>query len=143
MNVLILTICAVGLLAFNPRVVYPCSCVYGSPRQERKKAKAVFVGQVVEVYSGSGRDDYPAIAELKVERYWKGIKKSETIEVLSDMGLHSCRAVLYKKGARYIVYAFEDKGSLVTHGCTRTREIEEAAEDLKELGEGKILKASE
>lgn len=72
-------------------------------RQELKKAKAVFVGQVIEVYSGSGR------VELKVGKYWKGIKKSETIEVLSDMGVHSCRAVLYKKGAKYMMDAHERK----------------------------------
>ena len=140
MKSLIIVSCIIGLLAFHTSVVYPCSCIYGSARQELRKAKAVFVGQVIEIYSGSGREEYPAIVELKVERYWKGIKKSETIEVLSDLGLHSCHPVLYKKGARYLVYAYKNKGKLVTTGCTRTKEIEEATEDMKELGESRIPK---
>src|SRR5262249_22567438 len=109
MKTLIIVACTIVLIAFSSQVVHPCSCVYGSARQELRKAKAVFVGQVIEVYSGSGREDYPVIVELEVERYWKGVKKSKTIEVLSDMGLHSCQSVLYKKGTKYIVYAYENK----------------------------------
>ena len=130
------TICIIGLLIFCPRDVYSCSCVnIGTPRQELKKAKAVFIGEVVEIYSGSGDEEYPAIVKLKVESYWKGIKNRDTIEVLSDLGTRSCLSVPLK--GRYVVYAYKRGKNLITHGCTRTKKIEDAAEDLRELGESK------
>ena len=141
MKILVLIISAIGLIAFNPRVGYSCSCVnIGSPREELKKAKAVFVGEVIQIYSGSGDKEYPAVIGLKVERYWKGIKRSETIEVLSDLGTRSCGIVPLK--GKYLVYAYKRGKNLITHGCTRTKKIEDAAEDLRELGEGKMLKTA-
>lgn len=120
---------------FHPQVAHACSCVnIGTPRQELKKAKAVFVGEVIEIYSGSHDEDYPAIVKLKVESYWKGIKATDTIEVLSDLGTNLCGIVPLK--GKYVVYAYRRGENLVTHGCTRTKKVEDAAEDLRELGEG-------
>lgn len=136
MKTIISLICVASLIIFYPLVTYSCSCVnIGTPRQELKKAKAVFVGEVVEIYSGSGDEEYPAIVKLKVESYWRGIKNTDTIKVLSDMGVHSCGIVPLK--GKYVVYAYKKGKNLVTHGCTRTKKIEDAAEDLRELGEGK------
>src|SRR3712207_5884254 len=118
MKLTISAICISTLLLLCPRIAYSCSCVnIGTPRQELKKAKAVFIGEVIEIYSGSGDEEYPAIVELKVESYWKGVKNTDKIEVLSDLGTRSCRAVPLK--GRYVVYVYKKGKNLITHGCTR------------------------
>jgi hypothetical protein len=138
MRFLILIIGCFALMIFNAQTAYSCSCVnIGTPQKELKKAQAVFIGEVIQIYPGYGSKQYPALIKLKVERYWKGIKKTETIEILSDLGLHSCRTVPIE--GKYIVYAYKKGSSLITHGCTRTRPLDEAEDDLKALGEGKIF----
>ncbi len=42
------------------------------------------------------------------------------------------------KGERYLVYAYSRAGNLQTSGCSRTRELARAEEDLRELGEGNL-----
>jgi hypothetical protein len=43
---------------------------------------------------------------------------------------------MFADGKEYLVYASGQEERLVTSACTRTRELEKAGEDLKELGEG-------
>jgi hypothetical protein len=43
---------------------------------------------------------------------------------------------IFADGKEYLVYANGQEERLVTSACTRTRELEKAGEDLKELGEG-------
>jgi hypothetical protein len=47
----------------------------------------------------------------------------------------------FKDGQQYLIYADGTTERLQTSACTRSREIEKAGEDLKELGEGHEPKA--
>ena len=44
----------------------------------------------------------------------------------------------FKVGEQYLVYAFGENEHLHTTECERTTKLEKAAEDLKELGEGRL-----
>jgi len=50
-------------------------------------------------------------------------------------------AAHYQVGERYLVFASLQNGKLFTANCSRTKRIEHAAEDLKQLGAGKKPKA--
>jgi hypothetical protein len=43
----------------------------------------------------------------------------------------------FEVGARYLVFAYGDDAKLETNICQRTKELAQAAEDLKLLGKGK------
>ena len=44
----------------------------------------------------------------------------------------------FKVGEQYLIYAFGENEHLVTTECERTTKLEKAAEDRKELGEGRL-----
>jgi hypothetical protein len=101
----------------------------GTPLEELKEAAAVFVGKVTKVdESGAAR-----VTEFEVERYWKGPGR-KVITVRSGKHLYGYR---FATGGRYLVYAY-GKEEIETSRCSRTKGIESAAYDLKELGEGKM-----
>jgi hypothetical protein len=103
------------------------------------KAKVVFVGKVV------ARARYGVW--FKVERAWKGIS-SDTIYLYTGNLRNDCDP-WFEKGERWLVYAEDvtlyrdEEGTipagvkLMAQGCKRTALLANAAEDLKELGEGK------
>ena len=123
------------LLGFAARAT-PCICAATSLREELKKADAVFVGEAVSFRSsGSGDPMLSSVARIQVSRYWKGTERPEQIDILTDGSNGSdCGPVLAK--GTYLVYAYKKGQWLATWACTRTRRIEEAAEDLKMLGPG-------
>ena len=90
-------------------------------------AKAVFAGEVLEVRAATKaeREEYSNsyIVRMRVERYWKGIKSGE-ITVETDM--FGCGPNL-QVGTKYLVYGM---GKRLNTGCTRTRKLEFASEDL-------------
>ena len=98
-----------------------------------KKSDAVFVGEVIEANdAGNFRE-----ARLRVEQSWKGVETSEVI-VIAPRTIESAH---YRAGERYLVFASLQNGKLFTANCSRTRRIDDAAEDLKQLGAGKKPKA--
>jgi hypothetical protein len=102
-----------------------CDCAWpGSPREELRRKDAVFSGEVTSI----NRERI----EFKVEKFWKGprAKKVSIRYELSDC------TYLFVAGKKYLVYAF-GKEILETDKCTRTKELDKASDDLKELGEGK------
>ena len=112
------------------KVAYAYKCKpTGTPLEELKEAAAVFVGKVKKV-----KEDGPArITEFEVERYWKG-PSTKNITVRSGKHLYGYR---FTAGQKYLVYAY-GKDELETSRCSRTRNLEGAAADLKELREGKV-----
>ena len=46
----------------------------------------------------------------------------------------------FRVGERYLVYAFEGDSELESNTCKRTVAVSEAAEDLKALGKGKVIR---
>ena len=116
------------------------------------QSTAVFTGEVVsEEYLGVNTDSsgHPTTAKalvvkLKVTRWWKG-DVSEEIHLYTSVrkypdGSSSEMAedFRFRKGESYLVYAFSRDAHLETSGCSRTRKLAEAEEDLRELGEGKL-----
>lgn len=136
MKIMMVAFCVAILTVFVSKSVYPCSCIFSEGiRKDYRKASAVFVGEVIEM-EDSGNKDYPVKVTLRIERYWKGIKKPEFM-VITDLGLNSCNMILYDVGKKYLVYVYGKEHW--TNGCTRTRKLEEAEEDLQELGKAKMF----
>jgi hypothetical protein len=104
-----------------------CDCAWpGSPREELQRKDAVFSGEVIS------RDFISAKVEFKVEKFWKGPRAKE----ISLKYIGSDCTYPFVVGKKYLVYAF-GKEILETDICTRTKELDKASDDLKELGEGK------
>jgi hypothetical protein len=99
-----------------------------SPREELKNASAVFVGKVTRVE----QHESASITHFEVQTFWKG-PNAKTLTVRSGKHLYGYR---FTKGGEYLVYAF-GKDELETSRCSRTKSVEEATLDLKELGTGK------
>ena len=94
-----------------------------------KKSDAVFVGEVIEVEdAGSLRE-----ARFRVEQSWKGVETKEVI-VFATRTAESPR---YQGKGQYLVFATLQNGKLITGNCSRTKKIEQAQEDLQQLGAGK------
>jgi hypothetical protein len=128
----------------------------GTPREELKRSAAVFTGAVIEVtkprpdeYVEGGRvvyeDQLYVYVKFRVEKSWKGVGKGQpTITVRAEREQYGC-GYDFKAGT-YLVYANGvGRGrarSLWTDCCTRTRRVEEAGGDLRELDAGKAVGGS-
>lgn len=120
----------------------------GTPKEELGKATAVFAGKVTghkyvkDDLSGQGVSGKRLAFELTVERVWKGKIEGEvlmyTSEVRQSNGETSGMSedFNFEDGKRYLIYAVGTIGRLRTSACNRSRELEKAENDLKELGAG-------
>lgn len=119
-----------------------CSCLPERPPCEAFwQAKAVFEGEVAAVAfldqkgeettgrHGEGAPQYVR-ARFVVRTAYRGVEGDE-VDVYTGLGGGDC-GYGFEKGARYLVYAHasRDGTNLSTGICSRTRPIEEAAEDL-------------
>ena len=140
-----------GVLWFlgNPGQAHACSCAQpGSPSEELRESSAVFAGRVVSVrhtYDPDGRsvsrDDHSTIG-FEVSAVWKGTVYEDMVITTPPTG-GSC-GFRFVEGEEYIVYAYD--GPYVDGGysvgiCTRTALLEQAQEDIDELGEGRASQA--
>ncbi len=104
-----------------------CDCALpGNPREELQRKDAVFSGEVIS------RDFKSAKVEFEVEKFWKGPRAKK----ISLKYIGSDCTYPFVVGKKYLVYAF-GKEILETDNCTRTKDLDKASDDLKELGEGK------
>ena len=96
------------------------------------QSKAVFVGEVV----GEEKQGDTRTFDFKVEKYWKGAS-SQHVEILV---YETARyQAWFKEGGKYLIYASADgDGKLHVGRCSRSRDVEDAGEDLQKLGKGKI-----
>jgi hypothetical protein len=124
-------------LLFAPARLPACICeIYydGSPRSMMHHARVVFVGEVLEVRPTTaaereeGSNFYKV--RLRVNRYWKGTKGGE---VLVETDMTGC-GPFFRVGEKYLVYG---RGNKLNTSCTRTRNVEDAQEDLEAIGPGK------
>ena len=75
---------------------------------------------------------------FKVEESWKGALSKEAT-VFTGQGGSDCGYKI-EVGQRYLVYAYRyNDADLGTNICQRTASLIEAAEDLKVLGNGKVV----
>ena len=125
----------------------------GTPREELKRSAAVFIGTVIEVlkprpdeHVEGGRVVYEdrlyVYVKFRVEKSWKGIGKGAlTITVEAEPEAYGC-GYDFEAGT-YLVYADGiGRGKakrLWIDCCTRTRRMEEAGGDIRELGAGKAI----
>ncbi|HEX8694281.1 MAG TPA: hypothetical protein VF746_17805 [Longimicrobium sp.] len=117
-----------------------CDCMPPvSPRASLERMDAVFRGVVVDVSLRPDERDGPrwlppTRVVVRVTGRWKGAD-ADTVVVRTGMGGGDC-GFHFEPGGEYLIYAYAAEGAELTTGiCTRTRQIEHAAEDLRELRE--------
>lgn len=125
---------------------YACECVHTALTAwgELQASDAVFTGAVVgvrEVQTPVKPGAYTLELEVKfeVERALKGVKDKEVV-LRTSPGLGGDCGIGFKKGEKYLVYAYSHGGGWRTNSCTRTKPLEYAAADFKEMEEGVELK---
>ena len=145
MKELILAI-ALSTTGIGPSNVTRCFAP-GSPTKELKKATAVFSGKVVRrdfvvEETAPGEIGWRVVMKIAVGRVWKGDIATEVTLYTSEVHLINGLTRIYgdhfkfDEGKQYLVYAFGELDRLSTDTCTRTREMSQADDDLKELGDG-------
>ena len=94
-----------------------------------KNSTAVFSGEVVQIRSGVNFLQ----AQFRVEHSWKGVE-ADQVSVFTE---NTAESPHYRVGEKYLVFAGIRDGKLFTGNCSRTKLLEYADDDLKQLGEGK------
>ena len=122
-------------LLCGAQAAHACTCLRQSAGEKLKDSAAVFVGEVLAVSKDAAKQTMAI--NFKVERYWKGVTYPEVLVVSSLPGPGSC-GLWAEVGDKYLVYASRKK-QLHTSACTSLR-LKDAADDLKMLGKGKVLK---
>ncbi|HUS12693.1 MAG TPA: hypothetical protein VMZ30_19645 [Pyrinomonadaceae bacterium] len=95
-----------------------------------KQSAATFVGEVLQVRNGRNYLE----ARFRVESFWKGVEADEVF-VLTE-GESIAESPHYRVGQKYLVFAGMRDGQLFTGGCSRTKKVDYASEDLEQLEEG-------
>jgi len=114
-----------GWVNFNSK------CAIASFQTAYSQSKAVFVGEVV----GEEKNGDTRTFDFKIEKYWKG-KNAKNIKI--DVYETSRYQAFFKKGEKYLIYAAADEdGKLRVGRCSRSRDLENAEEDLQKLGKGR------
>ena len=137
----------VFLMLTSPAAELDCF-IPSPPAVELDRAKAVFVGKVIgreyveDSSSEQGVSGERLIIKIAVERVWKGEIGKEVIMYTSEVRQSDDTTSMmaedfdFVNEKRYLIYADGTVNRLHTSACTRSREFEKAADDLKELGEG-------
>ena len=138
-------ILAVPILLLCHAAALGCTCVeLPKTATAFRKAKAVFVGEVVHVaephYPDRWADDpvpFTRLVTFKVEKSWKGVRQSE-VEVWMEMSFFHCSNYTFREGEKYLVYVQEYKGTLVLYWCSHSAltlffPSEEASKHVKQL----------
>lgn len=113
-------------------VNFKSRCAIASFQTAYNQSKAVFVGEVV----GDEKDGDTRKFDFKIEKYWKGAD-AKNVEIL--VYETSRYQAWFKKGEKYLIYAVADEdGKLHVGRCSRSRDVENAEEDLQKLGKAKI-----
>lgn len=146
MKYFILVFCTGWLFSMYAPNSHACSCVTPEVPQAFREARAVFVGEVIEIVEPQSDDPKAPLANrlyairFNVEKSWKGVTSQE-ISVLSDQGRAGCFSWgPFLKGKKYLVYAERrtpagapTKNLAVLFSCNRTALLPNASEDLKTL----------
>ncbi len=114
-----------------------CDCAEPKLPEAMKQSAAIFSGAVTDIARDEKNDTLTVT--LKLDRSWKG-EADKTLKV--QTGAHGANCgYRFEMGKTYLVYATEETKTLYTGLCTRTKKIDDAAEDIKALGEGKAVAA--
>lgn len=122
------------LMAFHSSAS-ACKCVPPEgPAEELKRADAVFSGRVTGISrQAKSGDPFTSVkVTFTVIKRWKGEKRSQ-LTVFTNSHSAAC-GYAFNKGESYLVYADADeKGRLVTTSCSRTANLKNTQDDVKEL----------
>ncbi len=108
-----------------------CQCDINSHRKDFRKAKNIFIGEVISVDFQSNltlpdevkdfRAEIVESVKFNIEKSWKGKQKKE-IKIWSLSFPSSCGGFRFIKGTKYLVYVFKkDKSLYAVTSCNRTR----------------------
>lgn len=124
-----------------------------SVKAEFDKATMIFLGKVIAEeerklpnHTGPQIFDTAQVYRFQVERWWKGGEKEQAEIHVVKMRLPGGKYVFgpeqiyFQLGESYLVYGFVDDGLHFASGCTRTRHVKHAQEDLQKLGQGQLPK---
>ncbi len=132
--------------------VQACSCFHAGPEGDYRglleNTGAVFRGTVLRVQDLTGipgRDLQRSalrLVVLQVTGVWKGIDQ-QVAYVFTAQERSAC-GYPFEEGKEYVVWADRDlgdaPGELVTDTCRSTRELQDASEQLKQLGKPKRVR---
>jgi hypothetical protein len=106
-------------------------CAIASFQSAYQESKAVFIGEVVsEEKNGDIRT-----FKFEIEKYWKGTDAKNVEILVYETARYQA---WFKTGEKYLIYAATDEdGKLRVGRCSRSRDVENAKEDLQQLGKGK------
>ncbi len=131
-----------GWFVTAPAKSYACSCAPpGTPAKALAGATAVFTGTVVDIKEPFRKPFRPMnsldLVEVtfQVGTMWKG-PLDKTLMASTAASGASC-GFRFQEGYDYIVYAWGEESDLWAGLCSRTGSLSHAAEDLKQLGEGR------
>jgi Tissue inhibitor of metalloproteinase. len=142
--VLLAVLVLTGLMAFPEREASACSCAASGPKEKLESYAAVFVGEVVDK-GGTKRSQFGKLRKytFEVKEAWKGVEKSPFSIYAYDGGEESC-GYQFQVGQSYLVYSYQDKdGTLQTNLCSGNVLIDQADDDMKQLGMGTTIEANE
>ncbi|MCE9545338.1 MAG: hypothetical protein K8T25_07460 [Planctomycetia bacterium] len=123
-------IAAVALVLTAPYAI-ACKCAPPPPPKEALAgSSAVFSGKVIQVEQNGRRKQ----VTFEVDRAWKGVDAARV--VVSTATDSAACGVSFEQGKSYLVYCHGQGKELSTSLCTRTKTLDSADEDLKDLGEG-------
>jgi hypothetical protein len=140
-----------------------CDCVKPTIKEAFEESEAVFSGEVVGFeyrkgmphwamdeqtkVTGKAVDYETLVVKVRVNRWWKNEPPTEvylltegTRNADGTLGVSSCDYIFHK-GETYLIFASQfntkKENEYRTSGCSRTRQLSAAEDDLKILGEGK------
>ncbi|MCE5170441.1 hypothetical protein LQV63_14085 [Paenibacillus profundus] len=143
--ILMMTVVMFGLSFLFAAPVSACSCAASPSIEDAKRdAAAVFAGKVTHVSRSWTKMTFstadPVKVSFQVKRVWKGNVPSNA-KVVTALSSASC-GYEFEPGKEYLVYAYHSDGKYMTHLCTRTAPLEDAAEDIQVLGKGRNVNSS-
>jgi hypothetical protein len=111
-----------------------CQCIESEipPGAQYWRAKIVFDALVTDISpppDAHGFYDEKTVVSLSVENVYRGNIGNIALDIQGN-GV-DCR-LEYKKGVRYLIYAFDynpDDNRVTTYGCSRNRDLAHASED--------------
>ena len=137
--------------SFSFNEAHACSCIAPEdPKKEREKFQVVFSGTVTYVEETNPSESLfsgvdPVLVTFDVERIWKGLEdKNSNVTITTSASSASC-GFYFQENVEYVVYAYQHEADnqIQVSLCSRTNTIENAQEDLNELGEGIRVNANE
>ncbi len=134
--------CTFGLAVFVPfalpATALACKCMLGTVEAGRESAVALFEGRVTtieDVAAVEGAGGGTKRVTLSLVRTWKGLENKESVVVSTSDSSASC-GYMFEPNTSYLVYATGSEAELQVSGCSRTRLLSDAGEDLGILGAG-------